>query len=279
MTNAFNPKAPLPKANDKEVILGLSDWHVGARVEHSETGGYDYSILTNRVRKMAQEAVSTAKLHNAKHIHCFYIGDLIEHINMRNVNQAFEAEFPATEQIAKGIRLLVTTLLYLAENVEHVSFGIVGGNHDRFQGNKNDKVYNDNIAYLALDTLFLLQNSGGIPKNVTLIDNRADVYSFTTKVAGHPVKVVHGDNEAKKEDTKIRKHIRREEISYLMMGHIHTSRIIQEDYSRYHVYVGSTMGTNNYSTENNFPTTDPTQCILVLEKDKEQPIFKPVTLK
>lgn len=268
----------IPVVQDKELILALSDWHVGARVDRSETGGYNYSILVDRVSKMVKEAVNTAKQHDINRVHCFFIGDLIEHISMRNVNQAFEAEFPATEQIAKGIRLLTDVINELAKEIKHVNFGIVGGNHDRFQGNKNDKIYNDNVAYVVLDTLLLLQHTGGIPSNVTIIDNREDVYSFVTKVAGHPVKVIHGDTEAKKDDTKIRKHIRREEISYLFLGHIHTARIIQEDYSRYHVYVGSTMGTNNYSTENNFPTTDPTQCLVILERDKHQPIFNPITL-
>ena len=277
-----NPQYIRPKGTDtfaeKELVLGLSDWHVGALVTNPDTGGYDFNKLTNRVSELAVEAVNTAHAQGINHIHAYFIGDLIEHINMRNVNQAFEAEFPATEQIAKGIRLIYDVLVYLSSEVQQVTFGIVGGNHDRFQGNKNDKVFNDNVAYLTLDMLFFFKDLGTLPSNITLIDNREDVYSFVDEVAGKTIKVVHGDMEAKREDVKIRKHIRRDDIDYLIMGHIHTTRIIQEDYSRFHIYVGSPMGANNYSSENNLPTTSPSQFILVLDKLKDRPMFSPIIL-
>lgn len=262
-----------------EGILAFSDFHVGAEVFNTATGGYNFEKLKARSIQFLTEAVATAKKHQVEHVHVYFVGDLIEHINMRNVNQAFEAEFTATEQIAKGTRLLYEIICEVARNFEKVTFGMVGGNHDRFQGNKGDKIYNDNVAYLSLDTLFLLQGVGALPENVYLIDNRDDVYSFTDKVAGKNVKVIHGDFEAKKDDVKIRTHIRNEEIHYMIMGHIHTTRIVQEDFSRYHVYVGSPMGANNYSTEHNFPTTEPTQMLILINPDTDAPIFNPITLK
>ena len=123
-----------------------------------------------------------------------------------------------------------------------------------------------------------MQDLGSLHKNVTLIDNRKDVYSFKDNVAGKRIKVVHGDNEGKKVDVKIPKHIKEEVIEYLIMGHIHTTRIIQEDYSRFHVYVGSPMGANNYSAENNLPTTSPAQLIMVLDPKVDSPQFMPIFL-
>ena len=64
----------------------------------------------------------------------------------------------------------------------------------------------------------------------------------------------------------------------MIMGHIHTSRIVQEDFHRYHIYEGSTMGANNYSQENNLPTTSPSQLMILLEKGSDSPTFKPVML-
>src|SRR5699024_12215271 len=34
-------------------------------------------------------------------VYVYHVGDIIEHLTMRNVNQAFDSEFTATEQIAK----------------------------------------------------------------------------------------------------------------------------------------------------------------------------------
>ncbi|UYB00660.1 hypothetical protein GMNKNHGO_00033 [Enterococcus phage vB_Efa29212_3e] len=272
-----NLKAP-KVSSDRELILCLSDWHIGAFVNNIDTGGYNFEIFKERLEKLLEEVFQVAMEQDIKKIHVYHIGDIIEHINMRNVNQAFEAEFPATEQIAKGIRVIADTLNLLAKAEFEVSFGMVGGNHDRFQGNKNDKIHNDNVAYLVVDQLHFLQELGALNKDIKLVDNRSDVYSFKDTVAGKRIKVTHGDTEGKKVDVKIPKHIKDEVIDYLIMGHIHTTRIIQEDFSRFHVYVGSPMGANNYSAENNLPTTSPAQLIMVLDPERDTPQFMPVFL-
>lgn len=272
-----NKKGSSKKSN-REMILCLSDWHIGAYVNNMDTGGYNFEILKERLQHLLNETARVVQEQGIKTVHVYHIGDIIEHINMRNVNQAFESEFPATEQMAKGIRVLTELLSAIASLGVNVTFGMTGGNHDRFQGNKNDKIYNDNVAYLVLDQLHFIQELGGLHKNVTLIDNRGDVYSFMDMVAGKVVKVVHGDNEGKKVDVKIPKHIKENVINYLIMGHIHTTRIIQEDFSRFHVYVGSPMGANNYSAENNLPTTSPAQLIMVLDPTVDSPQFIPVFL-
>lgn len=273
-------KAPptIGKRDDDEysMIINLSDWHVGAIVHNDETGGYSYDILEDRLDTYLEEVLNLILKFDITQVHVLHLGDWIEHINMRNVNQAFEAEFSATEQIVKATRLIVKFLEKLSSHVS-VTFGGIGGNHDRFQGNKADKVYNDNVALIILDSLFLIQEHGGL-SNVTLLDNRDDVYSLEFELAGRRVKAVHGDHEGKKVDQKIPKHIKSQVLDILLMGHIHTSRTVQEDYARFHHYCGSPMGANSYSKENNFPTTKPSQSVIVLPHDNEGNIVYNVAL-
>ncbi|AIW03263.1 phosphoesterase [Bacillus phage Mater] len=266
---------PAPQKGDRNLIILLSDWHVGALVFNKDTGGYDFKKLTGQMQSILEQVMAMIDDLNIKNVYMFHVGDLIEHISMRNVNQAFESEFPATHQIAKANRLVIDMLLTLSKHV-HVTFGMVTGNHDRFDGNKADKVYNDNATYIVLDILFLLQDTFGQLPNVTLIDNREDTYEFTVKVAGKNIKVKHGDSEKKKDDVKITKHIKEEPIDYLILGHIHTNRIIQEDYARFHIYVSSPMGGNNYAKELNFPTTQGSQMAMVLTEGSDTPYFIPM---
>lgn len=268
-------EVPEPHKGDRSLVLLYADWHVGALVFNEDTGGYDFIKLQGKVQNSINQALQLVRDLDIKHVYVFHLGDVQEHIDMRNVNQAFEAEFPATEQIAKAQRLIVDMLMVLSKEV-HVTFGIVAGNHDRFSGNKDDKIYNDNSIYVILDTLFLLQETFGQLPNVTLIDNREDTYEFTIKIAGKNFKVKHGDHEKKGNDVKIPKHIKTEPIDYLLMGHIHTTRITQEDFHRFHVYVGSTMGGNNYSKELNLPTTKGSQMIMVLTEGSDTPWFIPL---
>ncbi|QZA69918.1 DNA double-strand break repair nuclease [Bacillus phage 043JT007] len=266
---------PKPRKGDKSLILAFSDWHIGALVFNEDTGGYNFQKLTTQMGEVTEFVLGLVEELDIKHLYIFHVGDVIEHISMRNVNQAFEAEFPATEQIAKGTRLLIDVLKNISAHI-HVTFGMVAGNHDRFNGNKNDKVYNDNAVYLILETLIMSQEEFGALPNVTIIDNRADTYEFTQKVAGQNIKVKHGEYEKKKDDQKIPKHIKEEPIDLYIMGHIHTNRFVQEDYSRFHVYTGSTMGANSYSKELNFPTTSASQLAMVLTEGSSTRMFIPI---
>lgn len=268
-------EVPKPQKGDKSLVLLLSDWHVGALVFNKDTGGYSFEKLKGKVQNTITQILQMVQDLDIKHVYVLHLGDTIEHVSMRNVNQAFESEFPATEQIGKSTRLITDMLTVLSKQV-HITFGMIAGNHDRFEGNKNDKIHNDTITYLILDTLFLIQEQfGGLP-NVTLLDNRDDTYDLLVKVAGKNIKAVHGDHEGKAKDQKIPKHIKDEAIDFLVMGHIHTTRIIQEDFARFHVYVGSTMGANNYSKEHNFPTTFASQMVIVLTEGSDTPYFVPL---
>lgn len=275
----FHKSPPMiAKRSDDEysMIINLSDWHVGAIVYNEDTGGYSYQILKERLDTYLEEVLNLVLKFDISKVYVIHLGDWIEHINMRNVNQAFEAEFSATEQIVKATRLIIDFLERLSSHVA-VTFGGIGGNHDRFQGNKADKVYNDNVALVILDTLFLIKEQGGLA-NVDLIDNRDDVYSLEFDLAGRHIKAVHGDHEGKKVDQKIPKHIKHKAVDILLMGHIHTSRNVQEDYARFHHYCGSPMGANSYSKEHNFPTTKPSQSIILLPHDNDGNIVYNVML-
>lgn len=268
-------EVPKPRKGDKSLILLLSDTHIGALVYNEETGGYNFEKLLKMTGDIINQTIEVVQSLDIKHVYLFHVGDIIEHINMRNVNQAFDSEFPATEQTSKATRYIVDILMSLSKHV-HVTFGMVSGNHDRFDGNKADKIYNDNVTYIILDTLFMLQDTFGQLPNVTLIDNREDTSEFLIKVAGKNIKVKHGDHEKKKDDVKIPKHIKEEPIDYYILGHIHTTRIVQEDYHRFHIYVGSPMGSNNYSKELNLPTTSPSQMLMVLTEGSKSPMFIPL---
>jgi predicted phosphodiesterase len=260
----------------KHIIVCLADWHVGALVDNVETGGYDYKLLKERLDTFYEEVKNAVISQHVTDIHVYHIGDLIEHIAMRNVNQAFDTEFTMAEQIAKGIRLLIEFLNRLG-GLGKVTFGCVGGNHDRLNGNKKDQVYNDSAMYIALSQILLVKSMGLLP-NVTVMDNRNDIYYLEDQVGVKNILVEHGDREKKANDVKIPSHIKDHSIDYLIMGHIHTTRIIQEDYSRFNVYVGSPMGANNYSKELNMPDTAPSQMIMVLNDRVDSPIFQPVFL-
>lgn len=131
--------------------------------------------------------------------------------------------------------------------------------------------------YIALSQLISFKENGMLP-NVEIINNLNDNYSLDDKIFDKNILVVHGDHEKKGAEVKIPSHIKDSVVDYLIMGHIHTTRIVQEDYSRFQVYVGSPMGANNYSKDLNLPTTAPSQMLMVITEGIDSPMFQPVFL-
>lgn len=271
-------EAPKPSKGDRKLILCFSDWHVGVLVYNENTGGYNFEKLRTTVNDVINETLKICQELDIKEIVVLNLGDFTEHINLRNVNQAYDAEMNLSQQITKSIRLTVDMLSRLSKEI-HVTYSMISGNHDRLQANKTDVISGDTTAYIILDQLFFIQEVLGQIPNVDIVDNRNDIYSTELNVAGKTIKAVHGDNEKKNDTTKIHKHIKDYPIDILFMGHYHYTSIIQEDYARFTVTVGSPQGENDYSKSLNLPSTYGTQMITILEEGKESPIFYPLAFK
>ena len=263
---------------DRTVIVNLSDLHIGALVINKQTGGYNFSILLERLEEYKREVTKVIELFKPNRIVLNGLGDYIEHINMRNVNQAFEAEFTATEQVAKATKVLLDFLLFLNTFELPVDFYMILGNHDRFVGNKSDAIYNDSVAYIILDTLLLLKESSDILPYVSIYDNREDMYNARYQVNGLNVVLDHGTT-LKGFGSNVAKFIKDERVDLLITGHVHHSKQTQEDYKRFHVVVSSPMGANNYSKELKLNQTTPSQTILITGSDIKGFISYPVFLE
>lgn len=263
--------------NDTELIVLLSDFHIGSIVSDMTNGKYDFEVLKSRLNHFIDTTVKEIEDRDISNVTVYFVGDLVEHINMRDVNQAFETEFTLAEQISKGTRLLIDILNSLSDVVTgELRFGIIGGNHDRMQGNKNQKIYNDNVAYIVLDSLLLFQENG-LLNGVDIIDNREDIYTIRDNFGGKSIIINHGDG-LKGKGNHINKFILDSHIDLLITGHVHHFSVKQEDFNRMHIVASSPMGYNNYAKELHLSKTKPSQQLLFLNKENKDIDIKTVFL-
>lgn len=265
------------KLEGSSTILLIGDMHVGAVVDnHPQIGpGYNYEILQERMAELIEEVRRTIEVFNSDNIRIYFLGDAIENADMRN-DQSFNSEFDTSEQIAKATRVIHDTIAQL-EDLRPVKFGIVNGNHDRLTGtrNKKDKIYNDSAAYLILDSLVFLQEQYNLLSNTELIDNRTATHILFDEVDGYKIVATHGDFLRNGDKFK---QIQQEGLDLGFSGHKHHVDIKQEDLAKMWFQTGSIMGSNAYSSENNFTRSNPSQSIVVVSKDLRGPIVYPVFL-
>lgn len=258
----------------KTLVVMISDWHIGASIkDHYSHGGYNFNILTSRLNYLLEEVTKMVVDNAVEEIVIIFSGDLTEGADMRG-GQKWGLEFNMAEQIAKGTHTLLSFIQSL-EALVPVRFLMIRGNHDRLTGqaNKKDTIYNDSTAYVVLDTLILLKESGAL-KNTNIIDNRFDMYNGTVDVYGDVTHVNHGDT-LKGNVNHFAKFIQDYPIKYLVTGHVHTFSVSQKHKDNTHIVVGSPMGNNDYSSENNFDRTDPSQALMLLSPENS-PIIQPV---
>ncbi|BEU75314.1 exonuclease [Staphylococcus phage phiRNIID] len=261
---------------EEELVVLLSDFHVGCAFQDL-TNEYNFDVLKRRLNQLLQETIKDISKRGISNVTVYFVGDLIEHINMRDVNQAFDTEFTMAEQVAKGTRLLIDFLTELSPYVwGNLRFGMIAGNHDRVQGNKNQKVYNDSVAYIVLDSLLLLKENG-VLEGIEIIDNRKDVYTIKDTVCNLNIIINHGDG-LKGKGKHIPKFIENTHIDLLITGHVHHFSVTQEDYNRMHIVASSPMGYNNYAKELHLSRTKPSQQLLFLNKKNKDIDIKTVFL-
>ncbi|AMB18716.1 exonuclease [Bacillus phage Eldridge] len=271
-------KTPIepPKKGDRSLILCLADLHIGFVSFDMHTGSYSFQRLTTSVNDIVDYVLNMIEERDIKHVYVLMLGDLVENNIMRK-DQSWDIEFHLAEQVAKGFRLTLDILSKLSKFI-HVNFAIIAGNHDRFDQDKKQAIFNNNVAYTILDQLFAIQEKvQGLP-NVTLHDNRADVYKMDLTIAGKRVVGVHGDHMPKGNE-KIPAFMRDGiEVFLLLSGHLHTTGINQESFSRLRAQVGSTIGENPYSRLNQFPTTGASQMVIILKEGSNTPELIPLML-
>lgn len=262
---------PLIEGKKNTLVVLISDWHIGATINKSyDHGGYNFSILQKRLNKLLSESKEVADRYQVEAITCLFVGDMIEGADMRG-NQKWGLEYGIAEQISRGTTTLLDFLSAL-EDIAPVTFGAVSGNHDRLTGqaNKKDKIYNDHAMYVILEMLMLVKASGVLP-NTTIIDNLDDMGDLETTVYDKVFHVNHGEGR-KITESQLKNFVKDHAVDYLITGHVHHFKAMQDDKDRLHIIVGSPMGYNDYSKSLNLNYTSPSQALLVLSEDGDQTI-------
>lgn len=264
--DTYEELRPLKKT-DNEMIVPMSDWHVGLRTE-----SYDYEIAKDRIKEYASAVAHYAELFEVNTVSVAGMGDLLNGSYMRP-NQLAENEFSFSEQITKATELVFLFLQELSKELNVVYLGSIIGNHSRMssgaQNNAEEGDSGENILDHVIDRYIEISKNKRITSNDKKTDNRA----MTFEINGVKIKAVHGDLIARRSKEKLQQFISSDEVFYdvLLYGHFHHSSYVEENHGRMAIGMGSLQGTTDYSKGLGY-VTPPSQTVIVLEGDRVLPI-------
>lgn len=254
---------------NRTAVITPADWHIGAVIDNIDGNNYNFAIFETRLNEYIAKCQHYIAEFRCSEVYLIHLGDILEGIDMRKINQPYETEFKATNQLALAIKMYVRMINEIASLGVKVHVGGVGGNHDRFTSNKKEAIYGDNFMYNVIDTLLLLESEGVFPENVAILDNRDDIYELHVKIQGQMNVFTHGDNEKPGNKIKTSNYIKDYVVDNVWFGHYHSMSLNQENYARFSYMVGSIMGNNSYSKTIKAPTTKASQTISVLGKHED----------
>jgi len=256
----------LNKISQYEMIVNISDWHIGYVINDCKGNKYNWEIANQRIDQFIKEIHTYIQMYNIAKIYVINTGDVIEQVYMRK-NQSQFCEFNQSEQINHAIKLIFRFLVALAEFCD-VEYDSVYGNHCRMNGDLTANLDGDNAETIIREQIMNLVEIGKI-KRISVIDRPHTDKEIVKEVNGILIKAKHGDKSIKDDKAQLKADISMDENFYdlLIKGHEHNFRCVSENKGRYIVSTGCLSGFNDYSA--NFGcATVASQTIIIVDEGR-----------
>ena len=179
-----------PDGEDKEMIVVLSDLHIGQSF-NSLWGEYNTDIASERLVKFYMKVLSAGRLHNVSKVHVLSAGDLISG-NIHKTIQITNKE-NVVDQIKRASELISSFCYELTKDFSQVYFYNVSGNHSRID-RKDDALKDERLDDIISWSVGLALS------NVTNFHNMSmrnlDTGIVDMNVCGKSYIGVHGDYDS-----------------------------------------------------------------------------------
>lgn len=179
----------------EDVVVVISDIHVGAEHSFEETGGlseFNNDILMKRVEnlKLAVRDIYNihSQLYDLPHLHVVCLGDVVAGDNSSGEWSANYINLPIVEQSISGFALLRNLLNYWLGIFDNVTFYGVRGNHGRIASKGVEKDY-CNFDYIIY--AFLKMSYENNPRLKFVVPK---TWWIMQQIRGWNVLMVHGDD-------------------------------------------------------------------------------------
>lgn len=246
------------------LVMYNCDWHTGNKFEITENK-YNFEIEKQRVAKYTNNIISKGKELGITNLYYIHLGDIIEGINMRPINQAFSAEFDLAHQISNSLKLLTSQLEELSKHF-NITAGFIAGNHDNLDGAKNNRIYGDSAMVIIMNQIKIYAETG-VLKNIKVIDNSKDIYNLSIDVLGEHIYNTHGETLKPHGKDNIASHIQNKPIDLIVGGHYHNFTANQENNQALSIICPALKGCDTYSKFNNMGNAGAGQTSLVINEN------------
>ena len=250
----------LSKPGEKDLLVILSDFHIGATFNNS-FGYYDSDVAKERLAKLLAEIIQIAERHKCQNCYVSLQGDIIS----GNIHKSIQVT--NRENVIDQVKIasdLITNFCYiLCQHFECVNFHSVSGNHTRID-RKEDAIHNERLDDLVAWTVSLRLN------NVTNFAYRPNYYDTGISqiyIRGNEYVGVHGDYDSYTTNGVSKLCMMLGHIPYAVIyGHLHTCSVSESNGVKM-IRGGSLCGSGDSFTVEKRLSGKPAQMVCVCDDD------------
>ena len=258
-------KTNLELKNNKEAALILSDWHYGIWID-TYNNLFNEAEFLSRVDYLVKKTIEYSKLHDAKVLNVFLLGDLIS--GLIHVNTRVQQTEDVIQQTIKVSEVLSIILTELARHFGFVKVYSCRGNHDRVIANKvenlNSESFFDLIPWYLESRLQAIQNIG--------FEHSIDGEIIQTTILNSNIVAVHGHRDSIKSAAANLSLMLKKIPDYIIMGHTHHDQT--EEINGVETIVNpSLVGSDEYAV-NIRKTSKPAQKLLIFDESGLECTYK-----
>lgn len=201
---------------DKDLIVLLSDMHIGLNVE-GNFGKYNSDIAKEMLGKYLGEVVDAIELYKIQNVYVILLGDFISG-NIHTTVQLQNRE-NVIEQIQLASEMTSDFIYNIAKHCDNVIVNSVGGNHSRL-GKKDDVLRDERLDNLVM--WYAEAKLGNITNVHFEVEENIDPTIAKNTIRGKVYYSVHGDYDSFSESGVSKLVMMTGEIpSVVFYGHMH----------------------------------------------------------
>ena len=257
--------------NDNQMVILLSDWHIGLEIKDGNTILYNVEIAKHRVAQYVKHIIENAELYKPRKAVVIILGDMPSGIIHPTIRIA--SDIDVIEQIKTASDLVAFLINQVRGCFEETEVFTVQGNHSRMSSNKDNATLGEYLDML-------------IPSFLSCYFSECDdvvIHTYKDKstlvlfdVNGARIAACHGDVDPATDNGLAKlKNYAGEHIDIVVRGHMHTNSYCELSNTEV-IQGGNLAGTGCNYTERRRLKGGASQMCFIIGKDGKIKALLPI---
>lgn len=251
---------------DREAILILSDWHIGA-TNDNHWNKFNLDIAKQRVGKLLEKTIAHCRRNSVNTIHIELLGDLVN--GYLHIGNRIENEEDIISQIMTASEILSEFATELSAHIPNVKIYSATGNHGRCSPNLKESIEIENFERMIP---WYMKSRLKNNERIEFIENEVDSNIIIMRFLNETIYACHGHMDKPNSAISNLSRMLKEFPTEAHFGHYHSYKEFDE-YDMTTTVNGTLSGVDEYAKRIR-KTGSPMQVLMIYNEEGRECTYK-----